>query len=201
MKVYYTASYVFRQDNQKIYKKTSDYLKKLFGNKNVYYANDQIDVPFNDEESPHDILTATKYRQKALKNSDILIADVTQGSAGIGYNISFAVSLKKPVLVLRKKMKSEKLVHHLIDSGKIKQIKYEEYTTAQDIQEHIKQFIKSSKEIMDTKFIMIISPEIDKYLEWASDYKRMHKAQIVRNAITTYMEADKDWQEFLQEEA
>lgn len=199
MKVYYTASYAFREENKEIYDKTSNYLKKLFGDKNVYYANDQIDIPFSDDENQHDILTATKYREKALKNSDILIADVTQGSAGIGYNISLAVSLKKPVLVLRKKTKKEKVVHHLIDSGKVKQIKYKEYETAEDIQALVKEFVQTSKEIMDTKFIMIISPEIDRYLEWASDYKRMHKAQIVRTAIEDYMADDKEWKEYMEE--
>jgi hypothetical protein len=51
------------------------------------------------------------------------------------------------------------------------------------------------------KFIFIISPEIDKYLEWVSNERRMHKSQIVREAIENQANKDKEYQEFLRDEA
>lgn len=202
MKVYFTASYNFRNTEKETYEYTARLLKKKFGEKNVYYATDEIDVPFTDknEKAPKDILTATKFREKALKDSDLIIADVTKGSAGIGYNISLAVTYKKPVLVIKQRGSKEAIVHHPIDSGKIRQIIFKEYENKEDLDKVIDYFVRESKNILDTKFILIIPAEIDRYLEWSSDYKRMHKAQIVRNAIEAHMESDPDWQEFLSED-
>ncbi len=50
----------------------------------------------------------------------------------------------------------------------------------------------------DPKFILIISPEIDEYLEWVSQKRKMHKAQFVRESIKAKMLKDQEYQQVLR---
>src|SRR5690348_2172248 len=59
--------------------------------------------------------------------------------------------------------------------------------------------LKEIESQLDSKFILVISPEINRYLEWASTEKRMHKAQIVRGAVEELSYKDKRYQQFLKE--
>jgi hypothetical protein len=200
MKAYFTTSYSYRVDNKGEYELLTKALNQIFGDGNVFYADDKIDIELeeNDEKS---ILGSVKTRQDALKNADVLIADITDGSAGVGYNIHTALSLKKPVLVLREKSESKKRVHHPITTGKIKLITYKEYSNQEEAKLHIRKFMNGARKMLDTKFILIISPEIDRYLEWAADNKRMHKAQIVREAVEDMMTKDQEYKKAAKDEA
>ena len=80
---------------------------------------------------------------------------------------------------------------HEIDSLIVRQLK--------ELKEQEKQIIVQKSKLQrfeSTKFILNIPNEINVYLEWASTYKKAHKAQIVRAAIEDYMCEDKDWKEY-----
>lgn len=134
------------------------------------------------------------------KQSDVLIAEVSIHSAGVEHDIQLALTGKKPALILYNK-KGEKQALYTTKGIQNRLATIESYTTPSEAQHIVKKFISSAKIKLDTKFILIIPPEIDQYLQWASDCKRMYKAQIVRNALEVYMGKDQIWQEFLQEEA
>lgn len=159
---------------------------------------DESQLKRTPEEDSANFEEAYKQNMKSLKNADVLVAEVTNLSSGIGFLISAALSQKKPVLTLFHKGSQKRPSTMLKGSSSNKLMFFREYDDT-DISNITKSFLSNTKSILDTKFIMIISPEIDKYLEWAGDYKRMHKAQLVRNAIEEYMETDKDWQEFQAE--
>lgn len=192
MKAYLATSHQFRIDHKEDYDILVSTMNKNFGDGNVFYATSKIDVEVetSDEKS---ILGAVHARQKALKDADVLVAEITESAAGTGYDIHTAVSLKKPVLVLRRKDEGRKLVHHPITAGESKLLKYKEYKTIAEAEKYIQEFRDEAASMLDTKFILIISPEIDRYLEWAADYRRMHKAQIVRNAVEKKMGNDEEY--------
>jgi len=151
------------------------------------------------EQDQVDFEGAYKKNIASIKNSDILVAEVTNLSSGIGFLISTALNLKKPVLALYFGPSHKQLSTTLKGSASNKLMFFREYDT-DTYKDVITKFLQKVKSITDTKFILIISPDIDKYLEWASDYKRMHKAQLVREAVEAYMENDKDWAEFQAED-
>lgn len=130
---------------------------------------------------------------KKIKKSDVVIAEASYFlSPGLGFELGFALHEKKPVLVLVNK-KSDVVMSEVIEGNPSRYFSYEKYNSTEDLEKKVKDFLKDAKEKLDTKFILIISPEIDRYLEWASDFKRMHKAQIVRNAVEKDMEDDKEY--------
>lgn len=194
MKAYFSATISDTKESRERYEKIIKTLKDL-DVEVLQYGSHQISPHELLNQSDEDIKKVYKELDKFLKEADIYISEISEPSVGIGYEISQAITQRKPVLALN----FEKSDFHplaTIQGLKSKYITYKKYNlnTLEDI---IKEFIRDSKKKIDTKFILIISPEIDRYLEWAADYKRMHKAQVVRNAVEKEMESDKDYQKYL----
>ncbi|MBP9758955.1 nucleoside 2-deoxyribosyltransferase [Candidatus Dojkabacteria bacterium] len=128
-----------------------------------------------------------------IKTSDIAIFESTYPAEGIGYEIGYAISQKKPVLILIDKTYKTFLAE-MIEGipTTLKQLVYYENNAA--LSGILDKFIEKAKTLIDSKFILIISPEIDRYFEWSKKNKRLHKAQVVRDAVFKQMENDPDWQ-------
>ncbi len=163
-------------------------------------------------KSGHTFLTNIKYAsiaatkpedyvmhiEKLKKEADIIIADINEESTGVGHDIEWGLMNRKPCLIFYNKQ-NEDQVSIILARKKDKLLTKLTYENENSLENGIEKFLKEATQKVDTKFILIISPEIDKYLEWASDYKRMHKAQIVRNAIEKEMEQDDDYEKYQKE--
>lgn len=197
MKVFYVTSTEFYKKHPDKYNAMLKLLEKLTGKKPNHYT-DQQSQEFDFTKDQDELTGMIRKMERALKDSDVLIADISISSAGPGYDIATALNLKKPVLVLKREDDKAKRGPHSITVKKTRLMNFIKYNE-KNIEKIIKDFLQNAKQKLDTKFILIISPEIDRYLEWASDYKRMHKAQIVRDAVGERMKKDQEWKE-LQEE-
>ncbi len=179
--------------NQK-YLKIHDKIVKSF--EKLGHKVDKTHKRSTSDKDSADFEKAYKRNMKSINNCDALIAEVTQLSSGIGFLISTALSQKKPVLALYNK-KADIPPSITLRGTKNKYMTFNKYKT-DEIEDIAQKFARKVKGMLDTKFILIISPEIDRYLDWASEYKRMHKAQIVRNAIEKKMELDEDYKKYLE---
>jgi len=154
----------------------------------------QMDKSY-DYEMQH-IEDAFKSNYNAIKKSDVVIVEASELSNGIGFLIATALNEKKPVLALNNK-EINTLPQLTLQSAKNKLFTYKDYTKA-TIDKILTGFFSEVKSILDTKFILIISPEIDRYLQWTSESRRMHKAQVVRQALDEIMEKDKEYKAFVK---
>ena len=199
MKIFYTRPSKFAEvDYIETYKKTVNYLSFKVGQKNVKFP-----LPKPKTSMDQDLAEAVKavhLDERNIRECDALIAEATDGTAAIGFHVALALNEKKPILVLRKKGGSSKLAHGPFTSGAHKSISYREYETEEDITRFVDQFIEEARQKIDSKFILILPREIDKYLNWVADFRRMHKAQIVREAMEVQMKKDKDWKDYLKQE-
>jgi len=198
MRIFYTSSSHFFHKEKATYESGLKSIKKQ-GLKVVDYVTSTLEDIQDVAVSEESFTQSAKQQSQAIKNSDIIIADITDSSGAVGFHIAFALSEKKHVLVLRKENKMAKRLPGPIIGNTSKFMRFAEYSTVEERNKAIQSFIISSKKQLDTKFILIISPEIDRYLEWASQENRVHKAQIVRDAIEKVMKKDKDYKK-LQEE-
>lgn len=117
---------------------------------------------------------------KNIKDTDILIAEITDADTNIGYQIARALEEKKVVITMEDDRNDTRYaVVHGNNSKQMIQYKYNSKNVLETINEATKEAISR----LDSKFILIISPEMDRYLNWASKVKRTHKAQLVRSAL------------------
>lgn len=189
MKIYFSGTITKSEDAKNRYRKI---IKALEINDNKVYNNGSV------KQSPDDLLIGQsekslhdKYLElnNYMKNCDAFVADLSEPNAGIGYEVGNAIYLKKPVLILNYE-KSDFQPMASIKGVTSKSVFYKNYNLT-NISKIIQDFLIKSKKMLDTKFILIISSEIDRYLEWASKSKRMHKSQIVRKALEKIMREDK----------
>lgn len=132
-----------------------------------------------------------KKAERTLKDTDIVIVEVTNADVKVGYEIARALNEKKIVIGMYDENKKSALAEY--KSKSLLQFSYNK----NNVSEVIDTAITKAKGKLDTKFILIISSEIDRYLEWASQEKRMHKAQIVRDAVESVINKDKDYKKYL----
>jgi deoxyribodipyrimidine photolyase len=133
---------------------------------------------------------------KAVKDADILLAEVTDADSKVGYEIARALDEKKVVIALEHEDSTDKL-HPSIHGNKSNSFIHKRYAH-HNVVDVVTKAVKEAAGKLDSKFILIISPEIDRYLEWAGQTKRMHKAQIVRNAVEQMMKKDREYKTYIQ---
>lgn len=142
----------------------------------------------------HNVSITTRISEKTdkqIKDCDLMLIDISDISYKQGYEIAKALDEKKGVILLESENSNTSK-----SIPKNKSLIYKKFSS-NNIVSVLQRAIKEAESKLDSKFILIISPEIERYLEWAAQNKRMHKAQIVRNAVEQMMQKDKDYKNYL----
>ncbi len=191
MKIFVIYKNNYKDSDYKTFSKAIDNLKRLG-------HNIKSDLELRSGLKKDDPKSVEKYQgkvEKAMRDTDIVIADISDPDTKVGFDIASALSEKKIVVALQEGTKKMSDILP-IEGTRTKQLITKNYTD-KNIVEVVNDAIEEAKDRLDTKFILIISPEIDRYLDWASNTKRMHKAQIVRNSIESAIKKDREYKNFL----
>ncbi len=186
------VSFIFSQTDSKFNKNYTNITSALEN------AGNKVSVIKLNEVSTEPEQAKKEYQKiiNSIKKSDFIVIETSVQASIIGFLMSTAINEKKPILALSDEKlgkDSESFWNYAI---KNKLLSCKTYSL-KNINEVIAEFLNSVKKIIDTKFILIISPEIDSYLEWASENRRMHKAQVVRRAVEEIMSLDKEYKKFI----
>lgn len=116
-----------------------------------------------------------------LTKSDVVIADTSYNSFGVGYQVAIAIQQKKPILLLRRanattdsfaRAPSDELVAHVL------------YSTEEDMVKAIVGFLKENDiQTKDMRFNFFIDRPIYNYLRWAAHKTGKTKAEILRELV------------------
>ncbi|MCA9381403.1 hypothetical protein KC678_04000 [Candidatus Dojkabacteria bacterium] len=191
MKIFVLYNNDYSEKDYASFSKGIDNLKRLG-------HNVKSDLDFRSSVKKGDEKSFIKYQtkvEKAMRDTDIVVVDVTNADAKVGFDIAYAISEKKIVLAMYEG-DTTKIDTLPLQGSKARNLNLISYTDS-SIVETLKDAVDEAKGKLDTKFILIISPEIDRYLDWASATKRMHKAQIVRNSIESVIKKDREYKNFL----
>ncbi|MBE0574187.1 hypothetical protein IH575_04770 [Candidatus Dojkabacteria bacterium] len=187
MKIYVSLPLNFEEKDIKAFTEGVSYLKKL--------GHNVVDTSGQNAKTKENAAKLLAHSDRALKDTDIVIAEVSKSDSKVGYEIAKAFSEKKFVIALEHE-ESGTNVDPIIHGNKSKSLLHLRYNN-KNVTSIIEKAIKEAAKRLDSKFILIISPEIDRYLDWAASTKRMHKAQIVGNALEQTMKKDKDYKNYL----
>lgn len=186
------VSFIFSQTDSKFNKNYANITSALENSGNKVSVIKLNEVSAEPEQAKKEYQKIINF----IKKSDFIVIETSVQASIIGFLMSTAINEKKPILALSDEKlgkDSESFWNYAI---KNKLLSCKTYSL-KNINEVIAEFLNSVKKIIDTKFILIISPEIDSYLEWASDNRRMHKAQVVRRAVEEIMSLDKEYKKFI----
>ena len=136
MKIYFAGSIRGGRDEEKTYLKIIVYLGS-FGDVLTEHVGYK-DVEKSEEN--HSDIYIFERDVKWLESSDVMIADVTVPSLGVGYEIGFAETLNIPILCLYNP-KNKKPLSAMITGNK--NIIWKEYGSFEDAQMLIKNFLSN----------------------------------------------------------
>lgn len=192
MKIFVTQNDTQKKSELKSFSKGIDFIRKQGHN---LISDEEIRKKF-DLRKEEDLNKYQTKLNRSLKDTDIVIAEISSADAKVGFDLAKAIAEKKVVICLQKEKSANSIssIHGIKNNRQLIVKKYNE----ENIENVITEAVEEAKGKLDTKFILIISPEIDRYLDWASQNKRMHKAQIVRNAIEDQIKKDKGYKTYLK---
>lgn len=146
-----------------------------------------------------DITEITAYYQRAIRQTsltDIIICECSETLEHLSPILSLAKQAERPVIIA----KSSPVASNLRRVESVKEIDIYQCTyDLNNFDVFVQQLNSQVELLLDKKYIMVISPEITKYLDWRSDFARMSKAEIVRKAIKAAIKADKEYKLFTKQ--
>lgn len=134
---------------------------------------------------------AEKYYENLMKSiaaADINIFEVSYPSTGIGHEIAVSLHKGKPVIALYVKGKNPFIFDSAIDD-KLQVLEYQIH----GLRPLLKDALEYATDRQDVRFNFFVSPEIQRYLEWISKYKRTPRAVYLRELLEKDMRENKDW--------
>jgi 2'-deoxynucleoside 5'-phosphate N-hydrolase len=136
MKVYFAASITGGRDNQEIYPEIVNFLKE----NNCKVLTEHISDKNLSSYGETNLLPEEIFQRDLnwIRESDILIAEVSQVSLGVGYEIGFAESLGKKIICLYKEKEGKKLSAMIEGNKNLIIIKYKD---VEDIKQKLKKLI------------------------------------------------------------
>ena len=134
MKVYFACSIRGGRADAEYYAKLVEHIKKKATVLSEIFVDNKLTAGGMDKPS-HDIWkTDTNW----ISEADVIIAEVTNPSLGVGYEISLAESLNKPILALFRDDSNKKLSAMIDGSPKTKVVNYK---TLEEARKAIDQFL------------------------------------------------------------
>jgi len=188
MNIYFTASLSGKGQYLKHYQAIIKAVRKL-GHK---LTTDNVTAREPDDVWKETDIEAEKYYKKMLawiKKADIVIAEVSYPSTGVGYEASLALNEGKPVIALHVKGKEA----YLLEGSQLDKLQVVEYEIGH-LSKILKRSIEEAKDTMDVRFNFFVSPKIVHFLDWISKTKKMPRAVYLRRLIESDMKKFKEYQ-------
>lgn len=119
---------------------------------------------------------------KAIDEADCLIAEVSIPSSSVGYQIGHAFSKKIPTLCIYSSEFGEMKAPQVIDINETSTIKIEKYNT-KELSKILSNFFLNLPSSKLIKFNFIITPEIEKYINWGAIKENISKSEFLRRKV------------------
>ncbi len=177
MKVYFTASLAAKDQYIKNYEAIVQYLK----NQHIQVISDHIlnkTEKLINSESREDRLKFHKQLENWIHTCDCMIAETSFPSISVGYEISLALKVGKPVLVIYSKGDPPSLLAYHNDE----KLMCERYSIT-NYSEVLDSFLHFVHEKSDMRFTFFITPRIASFLDLVAKQDKLPKSVYLRKLI------------------
>lgn len=188
MKIYFTVS--LSQLDENVKKHCSKIVSHLKSQGHQVFPKDHFEKEISTyaTQTEQEALKAQKELTRMKKTADLVIAEISKQSLGIGQEIALALSMNKPVIGLYEKGHKP---HVLRDEGG-DLLLLSEYTD-KNLVEIIDDALEYASSHQDVRFNFFISPAIGNYLDWIAKEKKIPRSVYLRTLIEKDMESNEDY--------
>lgn len=190
MKIYFTASLRGKKEFGPNYE---EIVKSLIAFGHKVYSEHILKSEFG-LVIKQDKLEAQKSYHRLIdeiKKAELFVAEVSTQSLSVGHEITEAIVLNKPVLLL---YTGDTRPNLLFGSayGKLQLLQYEKSEELKDI---LEKAVDVAKQQSDVRFNFFVSPKILNYLDWVAQKRMIPRSVFLRNLIEREMKKDKEFKE------
>ena len=137
----------------------------------------------------------------AIMAADVIVIEGTVASFSIGHQITLALLKNKPVLFLQLKDKNKKrgrIRNNFIDGIKSPLLNVVQYSP-DELADILNDFFDKNGGKHIVKFNIVLTREIENYLNWVSFSHRVNRSEFIRELILSHMRNDDTkYQKYLQ---
>lgn len=151
----------------------------------AYIRYSQKNENVGENRPPVNWKAVQKENLEAIAKAEVIIAETSEPSFGVGYQVAYAVQLKKPVLILRRLGSNTDGFASGIDNINVKYQEYED----DNLEEIVESFLNENEiSTKDMRFNFFIDRQIHNYLRWAALKTGKTKAEILRELVKSEIE-------------
>ncbi len=182
MKVCFTAAYEGRFKFKEQYKTIIGYLKSLDPLLEEWVWKEKMSETKNDYEDVY------KSKINRIKRADVLVAEISHPSIGVGFEIFYALSEKKQVLALYLE-EAKNQASETIRGVASRYLTVKSYNL-ENLPKLLGDYFKYVSKKLEVKFNCILPPKLDSYLKEKAERKHTTKSAIVRSLIEKEMKQE-----------
>lgn len=189
MKIYFIASSRLVDTDPKLYEKIYNFISKdnrMVSDKVMQWI--KMGVINIQEASKKQKVDNYKTSVDCVKKSDLVIMEVSGHSMSMGYLVSKALEISKPVIALYKKGHMPVFLSGIQDP-KLRIVEYENG----DVLSVLENAIIKAKSLVDVRFNFFVSPSILTYLDWVSKRRMIPRSVFLRDLIEKELKKDKEY--------
>lgn len=189
MKIYFIASSRLVDIDPKLYEKIYNFISKdnrMVSDKVMQWI--KMGVINIQEASKKQKVDNYKTSVDCVKKSDLVIMEVSGHSMSMGYLVSKALEISKPVIALYKKGHMPVFLSGIQDP-KLRIVEYENG----DVLSVLENAITKAKSLVDVRFNFFVSPSILTYLDWVSRRRMIPRSVFLRDLIEKELKKDKEY--------
>lgn len=123
-----------------------------------------------------------------IQGADLIVAEVSHPSLGVGHEVSVALEKGKPVIALH----TGSGAPHLLEGMESERLVLAEYTLP-TVKNVLLDAIEFAKDQSDTRFNFFIAPKHSNYLDWIAKTRRIPRSAYLRTLIKKDMENEPDY--------
>jgi nucleoside 2-deoxyribosyltransferase len=124
-----------------------------------------------------------------IKKADVIVAEVSHPSLGVGHEVSLALDKNKPVILLY----TDTMAAHFLEGIESDRMIASQYSL-DELEEVLESGLRYAKNQQDTRFNFFISPRHTAYLDWIARTMRIPRSVYLRRLIEQHREQNEDYQ-------
>lgn len=182
MKVHFIGSMTDLENNIGTFRSIVDIIKKSGAKLTREWVEGAYSTNQINDEDDIETVWPKIYREnkEAVSRADVIIAEISNRSFLVGFQVAYALQMKKPVLLLSNHNRTRGAIG-LSENEEI--IKFSRYDST-NLEAIIVNFIsENSSANKDLRFNFFIDRKILNYLNWASFQTGDTKSEIIRNIL------------------
>ena len=196
MKVYFTCSTAELSTYRDSYYMIRDHLAAEHVLTRDWLEETERHILAGNKELPG-IKTIYKLCLEAIRDAELVIIEDTVSNFSTGHQITLALQMRKPTLVLwqgKKHQHFNQMFIHGIDSDLLQVAEYTPDNLFEILQTFINTYADSPEK---NRFHLVLSGRERRYLDWAQFIKHKSRTKVIREALEQAIDSDADYQNYL----